>query len=138
MTTDLLPFVIQELKDYKTNKEILEQLQLEDVSISAAALSDMPKSITNKFSSVTENMALWKQDEQQVLKSIKRVESWLRLLNYIERFVITGFYIEEYSYLKIIREWKQHDDIYYSERFWRHKKKQSLHKICNFYMKKLP
>jgi len=54
MFKDLELFIIQEIKDYKENREILVQLSLEEenVSISASLISDMPRSITNKFYSI--------------------------------------------------------------------------------------
>lgn len=135
---DLLDFIVQQLREYKINKEIIEHLQNEDISIEAVALSEMPKSVTNKFHSVTENIALWKREEAEVSKSIKRVESWLRLLNYIEEYVVFNFYIEEWTYNKIVEEWKRKEGIYYSDRFWKFKKKDALKKIHDFYEKKLP
>ena len=142
MQMQLKDFVIQELKEYKINKEILTHLENEEIGIEATTISETPHSITNKFSSITETMAFWSKDSYLIEKSVKRVESWLRLLNDIERFVITRFFLEEYTYRRITEAWHKQEGDYYSHDFWKLRKKQALNRIVDFYekfyIKKLP
>ena len=126
MKKELYEFIINELKAYKMNKSILENIHNECcLGISAQKLSDMPRSVTNKFSSITENQAFNNKAFMELNQDIRRVEIWLYYLNDEERHVIEGLYIHNRSYNTLSNSWK----IYYSRDSWSKKKNIALNKI---------
>ena len=131
MSIELINIIENELKFYKKYIAILAELEIDGVQ--AQRLSHMPRCVTNKFNSLTENMALLNQDKDVIKRSIARVQNWLDYLNWIERFVIKGFYIEQYTYTKIAREWDKAEGYYITKDHWQKIKKQSLKKIANNY-----
>lgn len=134
MKKDVYEFIINELKAYKMNKATLETIKNECLlGISAQQISDMPRNVTNKFSSMTENQAFNMQAYNELEKDIKRVEIWLNCLHDEERHMIEGFYIHDRTYNTIIQQWK----TFYSKEFWKKKKVSGLNKIyclidCSF------
>lgn len=135
MTKELINFVIDELKNYKLNKAIFNSIILENnIEISAITISDIYYSKTNKFNSITENLALNNKLEQ-LEREIKRVENWLNILNEKELFIIKNFYIENKSYNIISHNWLIHYKYYYSIQSLKKLRKNSLFKICNVFEK---
>jgi hypothetical protein len=128
--------IIDLLVNYSRNKAILEQLRIEnDVSINASVVNDIPRSITNKFFSVTESLALWKQEETELERSVNLVDTWLSSLSYMQCYMLTKKYILGYSYRMITEDWrKMYGDIY-SERYWRNKRNEAVNYISKLYEK---
>ena len=127
MQKELYEFIIKELKAYKMNKAVLETLQNETgLGVSAQQLSQVPRSVTNKFSSMTENQAFGQAPDIEIRRDMKRVEIWLELISDEERYMVNNFYIEGRTYKTIIQNW--HAD--FTVRYWRRKRIQALGKIC--------
>lgn len=132
---DIIGYIIGELKAYKRNKAIYQTILLQAPSIQAQVLSDIPRSVTNKFSSSTENQALFNQDHAQLEKEIKQVEIWLGYLQEEERFVIEQFFMENRSYATISHRWSQKGYPIFSGKFWKRKSKIALSKIASICVK---
>jgi hypothetical protein len=127
MQKDLYEFIIKELKAYKMNKAVLETLHNEtSLGVSAQQLSEVPRSVTNKFSSMTENQAFGQTPDMEIRRDMKRVEIWLELISDEERYMISNFYIEGRTYKTIISNWRAE----YTVRYWRRKRIQALQKVC--------
>jgi hypothetical protein len=128
--------IIDLLENYARYKAILEQLRLEnDVSIPACIIRDTPRSVTNKFYSVTENLAIWKPEQEELRKNICLVDNWLGSLSFMHRFIMQRFYIERYTYRMLTEDWRKmygdiHDKVY-----WSAQKKLALKAISEFYKK---
>jgi ArpU family phage transcriptional regulator len=134
MRKDAIIYVEGELKAYKRNKSIYQGMLLENnISISAQFLSDMPKSVTNKFSSMTENQALSNR-LYELEKDIRRVDSWIEHLLDEERFVVNNHYMENRSYNVIAHRWNTLGNPLYSAEYWKIKRKKALHSICQIFV----
>ena len=95
MQKDLYEFIVCELKAYKMNKAVYESLLIEnEIVISAQVISDMPRSVTNKFSSITENQALNHPPSHRLKLEIMRVENWLKALHDEEKYMIENTNIQ--------------------------------------------
>lgn len=128
MRKDMYEFIVDELKAYKMNVAVYESLLIEnEICVSAQVISDMPRSSTNKFSSVTENMALNHLPSHKLRLEIMRVENWLRALHDDERYMIESFYINNKTYNTIINGWRIDQSI----DFWKRKRISAINKIYN-------
>jgi hypothetical protein len=126
MQKDLYEFIVCELKAYKMNKAVYESLLIEnEIVISAQVISDMPRSNTNKFSSITENQALNHPPSHVLKLEIMRVENWLKALHDDERYMIESFYINNKTYNSIISGWRVEQSI----EFWKRKRISAINKI---------
>ena len=125
---DRYEFIVDELKGYKMNVAVYESLLIEnEICISTQVISDMPRSVTNKFSSVTENMALNHPPSHKLRLEIMRVENWLKALHDDERYMIESFYIHNKTYNSIIAGWRIDQSI----DFWKRKRISAINKIYN-------
>lgn len=110
----------QQLKLHGANDIETADMVIEGLSMSASVITDMPKSVTNKFSSVTENAAmnylrylkaspleikainamLTEKAEQihRYNKQIRLIDNILLCLTDTERFVIESVYIRGYNH----------------------------------------
>ena len=128
MQKQLYEFIIKELKAYKMNKAVIETLHNECmIGISAQQLSEVPRSITNKFSSMTENQAFGQTPDMELRRDIKRVDIWLECLCDEERYMVENFYIHGRTYNTIINNFR----IDHSIDFWRKKRISGLNNICD-------
>jgi ArpU family phage transcriptional regulator len=133
MEKEVISYVETELMAYKKNKSIYSGMALENnISISAQFLSDMPRSVTNRFHSVTENQALANR-LYDLEKDIRRVDGWLEHLLEEERFVINNHYMEKRSYNVIAHKWNTLGNPIYSPMYWKTKRKNALHSICQIF-----
>lgn len=124
--------VIQELTEYKLNKATYELMQNDSgISISAQVIPEVPRSVTNKFTSATENQAFNRKDSDELERDIKRVDIWLTYLEDEEEFAIRNFYIHNKSYNTISFRWHRQGGLIYSSIFWKRKRKEALHKIID-------
>ena len=128
--------VIEILRNYMRYKEILQQIQIDFMTIQAYQYSDVPLSVTNKFNSIVENIVMWRQEESHLEKVINLVESWLRFLQNEKRFAIDGYYIQGKTYTQLAREWEKENDILYEWYYWSRKRKEAIRDICKMYEKK--
>ena len=127
MQKDLYEFIIKELKAYKMNKAVLETLHNEtSLGVSAQQLSQVPRSVTNKFSSMTENQAFAQAPDTEIKRDIKRVEIWLECLKDEERYMIENFYVYDRTYNTIIVRWKME----FSREFWKKTRISGLNRIA--------
>ncbi len=136
MNRDVADYVVGELKQFRRNKAILEGLMIEnDISIPAQLLSDMPRSITNKFSSATENMALSNR-LYGLDTEVKRFENWLKGITDEQRFVVERFYMDNQTYIAISNNWSvEKEGMIFSEITWKNRRKSGLRKICEIFEK---
>lgn len=126
---EILTFIENELKNYKKNISVLNSIILEnDIELPSTALKEVYYSRTNKFSSITENMALNNKLEE-LEKEIKRVENWLNRLNERESFVIKNIYLENKSYNSIAQNWHLANNYYLSITTLKRIKNTALDKI---------
>lgn len=128
--------VIDMLTNYTRYKELLSQIQTDFTCISAYTYSDVPPSITNKFHSVVENIALWRSEEAQLEKIIHTIDSWTRYLQNESRFVITEFYFRNRTYPQITSAWEKQEGILHHETYWARCRKKAIYDICKMYEKK--
>lgn len=128
--------VVDMLYNYNQYKELLSQIRLDAGDISAYSFSDVPPSVTNKFHSVVENIAMWKSEEAQLEKIIQTIDSWTRYLQNELRFVITEFYFRKRSYPQITSAWEKQEGILHHETYWARCRKKAIHDICRMYEKK--
>lgn len=116
------------------DEQILESLCLPNVVI-----SDIPKSITNKIHSNTENVALnhetYKKnvlnDIHKLNKQINKIEKVLGRLKEVDRFLITKKWIEDLTWNEVGREFTR-KYYYISGDTMRKKVKNSLSKLAYF------
>ena len=126
MKKDVYEFIISELRKYKFSKASLNVLDNDDnLGVSAQRLSQVPPSVTNKFSSTTENQAFNRDSYFELTNDTRRVENWLNSLHDEERFMLENFYIHNRTYNTIINNWK----MYYSRHFWKKRRVSALDKI---------
>lgn len=130
----LIEFIVKELKEYKLNKATYELILNENgIAITAQTLSEVPRSVTNKFSSMTENQAFNNKDASELFKDFKRVDIWLNTLDDEERFAVENFYIKNRGYNIISHLWSKETGVIYTNKYWKRKNKKALCKICNMY-----
>jgi hypothetical protein len=132
-TKELINYIILEISSYKLYKALLEQTRLEDVGVDAQKYYETPRSITNRFFSVTENLALYKRDEMSLIRSIKQVDNWLQMLDDDERHVTYNFYVNNRTYNTIANIWNSEHKVYYSLGHWKKKRKAAINKICQLF-----
>lgn len=127
MQKDLYEFIIKSLNDYKMNI-VVHALSKNDcmLGISAQHLSEVPRSVTNKFSSMTENQALNPTPIDALKNEIDMVDKWLYLLDDEEKYMIENFYIYSRKYNTIIHNWRTEYHINY----WKKKRIDGLNKIA--------
>ena len=147
------------LEKYKSNRSQLElleckmqrkenEIQLLDPSyISAVQYSDMPKSKTNKFSSVVENTVIeteLNKEEANRLKGelwdmasehfdlklkVKEVNALLEGLTEEERFVIEQFYINDVTWRIVAERYCKEFGIYISKTPLKNKRDNAFEKM---------
>lgn len=125
----IIDYIICELKAYKRNNAIYQSIVNDCVGLSACVISDIPRTVTNKFSSTTENNALYNKDAVSLEREIKRIDIWLNCLDDEERFVVENIYINNRSYNTVIGRWHKEHNIIYSERRWKNKRRSAIKKI---------
>lgn len=107
---------------------------IEGICLNAVALSDMPRSVTNKFHSNTETAAISYEKQQEyvtpskpkIRQMIKDIESriyplqqqvklvedvLLPCLNVKEEYIIRALYIDEYSWSEIVQNYSDKFDV---------------------------
>jgi len=118
--------LLQELLDYKTNVYFLKRNvfdrdeMIESIALSAPGFSPVPPSVTNKFSSKTEN-AVFRigQEEKEYSESIRRIARSVANINFLidalnmdQKFIIEAKYLKEYkTWIDIAREYQKLKDI---------------------------
>jgi ArpU family phage transcriptional regulator len=128
--------IIEMLENYNRHKIVLEELEREGIiGISAQVLSETPRSVTNKFHSITETLALWSPEKDELMRSIAIVDTWLNNIPYLYKFILTQIYIQRNSYYIISSIWKKEHDVIQSDRFWKYKRKEAISYIADAYKK---
>ena len=125
---NLVKWIESELISYNTNLKVLAEVEADgDISISSSVVQDTPRTITNKFCSSTENLALNDNKEVDSLKkSIKRVDIWLNYLSDEGKYIVKGIYVDGLSLNSIANRW----DTVYSSRVWKNKCNKALGELC--------
>jgi ArpU family phage transcriptional regulator len=132
-TSKIIEFVEKELAGYRKNKSIYESIKNENnISLSASMISDIPKTITNKFSSMTENQAIINR-LGDLEKEIRRVDIWINSLQDEEKFVVTNIYLEGKSYHVLANKWNLSGNPYFSVSYWKKKRKYAIKYICEIF-----
>ena len=118
--------MLKELADYKTNVYFLKRNvydrdeMIESIALSAPGFSPVPPSITNKFSSKTENAVFRIESEERefsegikrIARSVANINFLLDTLNADQRFIIEAKYVQEYkTWVDIAREYQRIKDI---------------------------
>lgn len=118
--------LLQELSDYKTNVYFLKRNvfdrdeMIESIALSAPGFSPVPPSVTNKFSSKTENAVFRiEQEEREYSEGIRRIARSVANVNFLidslnmdQRFIIEAKYVKEYkTWVDIAREYQRFKDI---------------------------
>lgn len=118
--------MIKELNEYKQNVYFLKRHvfdrdeMIESIALSAPGFSPVPPSVTNKFSSKTENVVFmigdkmkeYNDEVKRIARSVSNVLFLLDTLNYEERFLIEAKYIQEHkTWVDIAREYQKMKDI---------------------------
>lgn len=144
---------LNKMLEYK-DKEYKESHNeaIEGLCMNASVISDMPKSITNKFHSKTETAAMnyreeyihsndfdvieikgnieqIKKDIEQDIIEVERVEAMLTSLNYQERFIVEQYYIHGLK-------WPYVENFYY-EKFKEHRHINRLMEIRDSALQKI-
>lgn len=134
---DMITYIIDELKSYKRYKALLKQSELECVCIPAQVLKETPRSTTNKFSSMTENSAIYGTVEQRTLiDKIAMIDNWLEYLPPPESHVLEYLYVQNMIsstnvYRQVNDGWFDKYDTYYSDSYWKGVRKKALSKLVN-------
>jgi ArpU family phage transcriptional regulator len=129
----VINWIIDELRHYKTYEAILMELLKEhstgeDYQPQATVIKDIPTSITNKFHSKTESLALYNNEIRSIDKAIERIRAWLHILDEDEKIIITKKYIQNIPTKKIIDNW--HNEI--CENSWHIIRRSALRCIYNW------
>lgn len=149
----------QKLREYKSDlsklhliecemQRIENDIQLIDPSyISAVSYSDMPKSRTNKFSSVVENSVLeteknreeadrlkaelWQMAKDRIILQCKTeyVQALLEGLTEEERFVVEQFYINDVTWRIVAERYRKEFGIYISRTPLKNKRDNAFEKM---------
>lgn len=122
---------IQKQREY-ANQEYIEAdaVAIEGLSLRAPVLSDIPKSVTNKFNSTTENVAIaYNQDKhhrndfdvtdlkceeyqlqgdiEQLTRDVAKVDALIASLGDKHKFVICKYYFQKYNYSDIAKQYSE-------------------------------
>lgn len=124
---------------YLLNLDDINEEILESMCLPISVMSDMPKSVTNRINSITENVALnYNQNLTEATKEIhklnrdiEKVEIALKRLKDIDRFLINKKWIEDLSWNEVGREFTSHY-YYISGRNMKRRITKSLKKIASF------
>lgn len=149
----------QKLREYKSNLSKLRLIECEETRlqnelqlvepsyISGTAYSDMPKSQTNKFSSITENgaieleqakttkvqlktdLTLLRWDKREYQRNVDYVSALLDGLTTEERFVIESFYFDKLTWPMIADRYRKEFGVYKSIRPLKYKRDDALKKL---------
>jgi hypothetical protein len=118
--------MLKELADYKQNVYFLKRNvydrdeMIESIALSAPGFSPVPPSVTNKFSSKTENAVFRIESEERefsqaikrIARSIANINFLLDTLNADQKFIIEAKYVHEYkTWVDIAREYQRIKDI---------------------------
>ena len=129
-------------------KELESEIQVIEPSyISAIAYSDVPKSATNKFSSIVENTALENERNKAELDRLKAdlwqlardriiiqcrveyVQALLEGLTAEERFVIELFYFDGLTWPAVAEKYRKEYGYYKTARALKYKRRDALEKM---------
>jgi hypothetical protein len=109
---------------------LVEGVHIEGVGIQAQVLSGMPHTITNKFSSIVEVQAFDRKELKELKKDINRIKNCLSILKQdILLFTITELIINGNTLQYTIKKYKQITGEYYSEGYFKDKRKKALNEM---------
>jgi hypothetical protein len=107
---------------------IKEYAEGEHCGPQACRLKETPRSVTNKFSSATESLALYNLDIKIVESSIERIRAWLHILDEDEKHIITKRYIYNLKINKIIDSW----NVDLTDDAWHKIRRNGIRRILNY------
>jgi hypothetical protein len=128
------------------NEYLYSRATIEEICLAAPVISDIPKSVTNKFSSVTENAAIeYPERIKELCKMINSI-SWeiadtsdlMKFLPEDEKFIVELKYLDdrENTWKEIIEKYDKKFDISISLETVKRKKNLALEKIHDMILKK--